>query len=46
MLLNEVQKQHRQLETQQHASDVLEQRLSALESALDSSSPKAPAPAE
>jgi len=46
MLLNEVQKQHRQLETQQHAIDTLAQRLSALEAALDSPNSKAPVPAE
>jgi hypothetical protein len=46
MLLNEVQKQHIQLETQRHAIDVLEQRLFTLESALNSSNAKATVPAE
>jgi hypothetical protein len=46
MLLNEVQKQHRQLETQQHAINALEQRLSTLEASLDSYKSNGSVPAE
>jgi BMFP domain-containing protein YqiC len=46
MLLNEVQKQHLLLKTQQQAIDTLEQRISALEATLDSAKSKALTAAE
>lgn len=46
MLLNEVQKQHSQLGEQQHTIDMLEQRLSALETAMDSAKSRTQSAAE
>jgi BMFP domain-containing protein YqiC len=46
MLLNEVQKQHLLLKTQQQTIDTLEQRISALEATLDSAKSKAQTAAE